>query len=107
MNRRIRKKREKQQLARAIRELVALAEKRQQKRQEAIDRFLTAYSAYLAKQVARKGGRRVERLQNAGSSHADAYHRACRRACGMGCRAAFGELSKRRRTPAGASSRSH
>ena len=42
--------REKQQLARAIRELVALAEKRQQKRQEAIDRFLTAYSAYLAKQ---------------------------------------------------------
>ena len=42
MNRRIRKKREKQQLARAIRELVALAEKRQQKRQEAIDRFLTA-----------------------------------------------------------------
>ena len=50
MNRRIRKKREKQQLARAIRELVALAEKRQQKRQEAIDRFLTAYSAYLAKQ---------------------------------------------------------
>lgn len=40
----------KQQLARAIRELVALAEKRQQKRQEAIDRFLTAYSAYLAKQ---------------------------------------------------------
>ena len=45
MNRRIRKKREKQQLARAIRELVALAEKRQQKRQEAIDRFLTAYSA--------------------------------------------------------------
>ena len=30
MNRRIRKKREKQQLARAIRELVALAEKRQQ-----------------------------------------------------------------------------
>lgn len=44
------KKREKQQLARAIRELVALAEKRQQKRQEAIDRFLTAYSAYLAKQ---------------------------------------------------------
>ena len=31
-------------------ELVALAEKRQQKRQEAIDRFLTAYSAYLAKQ---------------------------------------------------------
>ena len=46
MNRRIRKKREKQQLARAIRELVALAEKRQ----EAIDRFLTAYSAYLAKQ---------------------------------------------------------
>ena len=34
MNRRIRKKREKQQ----------------QKRQEAIDRFLTAYSAYLAKQ---------------------------------------------------------
>ena len=54
MNRRIRKKQEKQQLARAIRELVALAEKRQQKRQqkrqEAIDRFLTAYSAYLAKQ---------------------------------------------------------
>lgn len=46
MNRRIRKKREKQQLARAIRELVALAEKRQ----EAIDRFLTAYSACLAKQ---------------------------------------------------------
>ena len=44
------KKREKQQLARAIRELVALAEKRQQKRQETIDRFLTAYSAYLAKQ---------------------------------------------------------
>ena len=44
------KKREKQQLARAIRELVALAEKRQQKRQEAIDRFLTAYSVYLAKQ---------------------------------------------------------
>ena len=43
-------KREKQQLAQAIRELVALAEKRQQKRQEAIDRFLTAYSAYLAKQ---------------------------------------------------------
>ena len=40
----------KQQLAQAIRELVALAEKRQQKRQEAIDRFLTAYSAYLAKQ---------------------------------------------------------
>ena len=40
----------KQQLARAIRELVALAENRQQKRQEAIDRFLTAYSAYLAKQ---------------------------------------------------------
>ena len=39
-----------QQLAQAIRELVALAEKRQQKRQEAIDRFLTAYSAYLAKQ---------------------------------------------------------
>ena len=36
MNRRIRKKWEKQQLARAIRELVALAEKRQQKRQEAI-----------------------------------------------------------------------
>ena len=49
MNRRIRKKRE-QQLARAIRELVALAEKRQQKRQEAIDRFLTAYRAHLAKQ---------------------------------------------------------
>lgn len=49
MNRRIRKKREKQQLAQAIRELVTLAEKRQQKRQEAIDRFLTAYSAYLAK----------------------------------------------------------
>jgi len=46
MNRRIRKKREKQQLARAIRELVALAEKRQ----EAIDRFLTAYSACLAEQ---------------------------------------------------------
>ena len=46
MNRRIRKKREKQQLARAIREFVALAEKRQ----EAINRFLTAYSAYLAKQ---------------------------------------------------------
>lgn len=46
MNRRIRKKREKQQLARAIRELVALAEKRQ----EAINRFLTAYSAYLTKQ---------------------------------------------------------
>ena len=46
MNRRIRKKREKQQLAQAIRELVALAEKRQQ----TIDRFLTAYSAYLAKQ---------------------------------------------------------
>ena len=45
MNRRIRKKREKQQLAQAIRELVTLAEKRQQKRQEAIDRFLTAYSA--------------------------------------------------------------
>ena len=43
MNRRIRKKREKQQLARAIRELVALAEKRQH-------RFLTAYSACLAKQ---------------------------------------------------------
>ena len=34
----------------AIRELVALAEKRQQKRQEAIDRLLTGYSAYLAKQ---------------------------------------------------------
>ena len=50
MNRRIRKKREKQQLARANRELVALAEKRQQKRQEAIDRVLTAYSVYLAKQ---------------------------------------------------------
>lgn len=50
MNRRIRKKREKQQHAQAIRELVTLAEKRQQKRQEAIDRFLTAYSAYLAKQ---------------------------------------------------------
>lgn len=50
MNRRIRKKREKQQLAQAIRELVTLAEKRQQKRQEATDRFLTAYSAYLAKQ---------------------------------------------------------
>lgn len=32
MNRRIRKKREKQQLAQAIRELVTLAEKRQQKR---------------------------------------------------------------------------
>ena len=47
MNKRIRKKREKQQLARAIRELVARAEKRQQKRQEDIDRFLTAYSAYL------------------------------------------------------------
>ena len=31
MNRRIRKKREKQQLARAIRELVALAEKRQRR----------------------------------------------------------------------------
>ena len=46
MNRRIRKKRKKQQLARAIRGLVTLAEKRQ----EAIDRFLTAYSAYLAKQ---------------------------------------------------------
>ena len=44
------KKAGKTQLARAIRELVALAEKRQQKRQEAIDRFLTAYSAYLAKQ---------------------------------------------------------
>ena len=96
MNRRIRKKREKQQLARAIRELVALAEKRQQKRQEAIDRFLTAYSATLPSRAARKGGRRDERLQNAGSSHADAYHNSCRRGCGMGCRAAFGELSKRR-----------
>ena len=50
MNRRIRKKQEKQQLAQAIRELVTLAEKRQQKRQETIDRFLTAYSACLAKQ---------------------------------------------------------
>ena len=48
MNRRIRKKREKQQLARAIRELVALAEKREEKRQKAIDRFLTAYSAHTA-----------------------------------------------------------
>lgn len=54
MNKRIRKKREKQQLARAIRELGALAEKRQQKRQEAIDRFLTAYSAYLC-QAGRRG----------------------------------------------------
>ena len=50
MYRRISKYREKQQLARAIRELFTLAEKRQLKRQEAIDRFLTAYSAYLAKQ---------------------------------------------------------
>ena len=118
MNRRIRKKREKQQLARAIRELVALAEKRQQKRQEAID---AANGWDLDSQLSQamdalqcpdpdmpvnvlSGG---ERLQNAGSSHADAYHRSCRRACGMGYRAAFGELSKRRRTPAGTSSRSH
>jgi hypothetical protein len=48
MNRRIRKKREKQQLAQAIRELVALAEEREEKRQKAIDRFLTAYSARTA-----------------------------------------------------------
>ena len=52
MNRRIRKKREKQQLARAIRELVDLVEHALEERElaEAIDRFLTAYSAYLAKQ---------------------------------------------------------
>ena len=41
MNRRIRKLR----LRKNVRQ-----QKRQQKRQEAIDRFLTAYSAYLAKQ---------------------------------------------------------
>ena len=70
MNRRIRKKREKQQLAQAIRELVTLAEKRQQKRQEAIDRFLTAYSAYLAKQ----GG--AERTMCIRDSHrAGPHHR--------------------------------
>ena len=46
MNKRIRKKKDKQQLAWAIRGLVAIAEEREQRKQTAIKRIVDAYGAY-------------------------------------------------------------
>lgn len=46
MNKRIRKKKDKQQLAWAIRGLVAIAEEREQRKQAAIKRIVDAYGAY-------------------------------------------------------------
>lgn len=52
MNKRIRKKKDKQQLAWTIRELVAIAEEREQKKQAAIKRIVDAYGAYYEQQRA-------------------------------------------------------
>lgn len=55
MNKRIRKKKDKQQLAWTIRELVAIAEEREQKKQAAIKRIVDAYGVYYEQQRAQTG----------------------------------------------------
>ena len=55
MNKRIRKKKDKQQLAWAIRGLAVIAEEREQRKQAAIKRIVDTYGVYYEKKQAPQG----------------------------------------------------